>query len=775
MAHNAKRTVRIAPYDAPAGGWGSVRSLANIVMREHVPLAAAKTLMAQNKPDGFACVSCAWPKPAHPKPFEYCENGAKATAWEITSRRARSKFFATHTLAELRNWTDYDLEQQGRLTVPLRWDAASDRYLPVSWSNAFAEIGAELRAMQPNETVWYASGRASLETAYMFALTARMFGTNNLPDRSNMCHESTSVGLMASLGVPVGTTILEDMEQTDCLIFFGQNPGSNSPRALHPLQDAHRRGVPIITFNPLREPGLVKFSSPQSPTEMLVLPPTPISTSYHQVTLGGDIAAVLGIAKALIEADDAAAGIGATPVLDHSFIAEHTEGFETFANRARNASWHDIETRSGLSRHALEATAVTYAKSQRAMIVYGMGITQHREGVEAVRMLVNLLLMRGNIGKPGAGICPVRGHSNVQGQRTVGISEKPELVPLDKIAARYGFEPPRDTGLNTVEACEAIIAGKIKAFLMLGGNFIRAVPERAAMEAAWSKMRLTVNIATKLNRSHLVHGEISYILPCLGRSEIDPQASGPQAVSIEDSTACVHGSRGVRPAASPYLFSEPAIVAGIAKATLESNPRIDWDAWVGDYALVRHEIGAILPDFFDMETRMWQPGGFHRHIPARHRVWNTESGRASFVDPASIDEDQDMAGQGRDVLTMMTMRSNDQFNTTVYGYNDRFRGIKGTRMVVLMHNDDIIRLGFAEGEKVSLSTVAHDGIPRMMSGFRVTRYDVPPGCIGTYYPETNALIPLWHHAKGSKVPAAKAIPVRIARSTQVETGGQNFV
>jgi len=775
MARNAKRSVKIAPYHAPSGGWGSVRSLAEIVTREHIPLAAAKTLMAQNKPDGFACVSCAWPKPAHPKPFEYCENGAKATAWEITSRRACADFFAAHTVAELRGWTDYDLEQQGRLTQPMRWDSATDRYLPVAWADAFAEIGAELRAMHPDESVWYASGRASLETSYMFALAARLFGTNNLPDSSNMCHESTSVGLTASLGVPVGTTILEDMEQTDCLLFFGQNPGSNSPRALHPLQEAHRRGVPIITFNPLREPGLVKFSSPQSPAEMLVLPPTPISTSYHQVKLGGDIAAILGITKALIEADDAAAANGTARVLDHEFIAEHTEGFAAFATTARNANWRDIETRSGLSRHALEATAVTYAKSHRVMVVYGMGITQHREGVEAVRMLVNLLLLRGNIGKPGAGICPVRGHSNVQGQRTVGISEKPELVPLDKIAARYGFNPPRETGLNTVEACEAIIAGKIKAFLMLGGNFVRAIPERAEMEAAWSTLRLTVNIATKLNRSHLVHGEISYILPCLGRSEIDLQATGPQAVSIEDSTACVHGSRGVRPAASPYLLSEPAIVAGIAKATLKPNPNIDWDGWVADYALIRREIGAILPDFADMETRMWQPGGFHRHIAARHRTWNTKSKRAEFVDPTSLNEDPDVTAEARDVLTMMTMRSNDQFNTTVYGYNDRFRGIKGTRMVVLMHKDDIIRLGFTEGDQVSLTTVADDGIDRMMSGFRVTPYDIPPGCIGTYYPETNALIPLWHHAKGSKVPAAKSIPVRVARSSRTETGGQNFI
>lgn len=764
MKPQSPQAVTIKQYTAPAGGWGSVGSLAEILTREQVPLDVGPILLAQNKPDGFACVSCAWPKPAKPHPFEFCENGAKATAWEITSRRTPPGFFAEHTLAELRNWSDYSLEQQGRLTQPMRWNSETDRYIPVSWQSAFDEIGAELRAMQPAETVWYASGRGSLETAYMFALTARLFGTNNLPDSSNMCHESTSVGLTKSIGVPVGTTQLEDMELTDCIIFFGQNPGSNSPRALHPLQDAHKRGVPIITFNPIREPGLQKFSNPQSPRQMLIEPPTPISTQYHQVKLGGDIAAIMGIAKSLIAADDAARQAGTPAILDHDFIAENTVGFDAFAASARKADWTALEMRSGLTRQAMEATAAVYGRSRKVMAIYGMGITQHREGVEAVQMIVNLLLLRGNIGKPGAGVCPVRGHSNVQGQRTVGISEKPELVPLDALAARYGFEPPREKGLNTVEACEAILAGTVKGFIMLGGNFVRAVPEREAMEAAWSRLRLTVNIATKLNRSHLVHGEISYILPCLGRTEIDQQASGPQAVSMEDSTACVHGSQGRRPPASPHLMSEPAIVAGIAKAALPPNPRIDWDAWVADYARVRTEIGAILPDFANMESRMWEPGGFHRHLAACHRVWHTASKRAVFVDPASLDADDDMNFTGPDVLAMMTMRSNDQFNTTIYGYNDRFRGVKGTRMVVFMNENDIARLDLHDGEMVGIATVADDGVRREMTGFRVVTYDIPAGNIGTYYPETNALLPLWHHAKESKVPAAKAIPVRIFKS-----------
>ncbi len=753
-----KRKPRITTYTHPAGGWGSVKSLGAILMRETVPVTGAALLMKQNKPDGFACVSCAWPKPADPHVFEFCENGAKATAWEITSRRTTPEFFARHTCGELRQWADYDLEQQGRLTHPMRWDSVSDRYLPISWASAFEEIGRELRAMQPDETVWYSSGRASLETSFMFQLAARLLGTNNLPDSSNMCHESTSVGLKESIGVPVGTTTLEDLEHTDCILYFGQNPGTNSPRALHPLQEAHRRGCPIITFNPIRETGLVKFTNPQSPAEMLVKTPTPISSQYHQVKLGGDIAAVMGIAKAVIASDDAA---GKRSVLDHEFIEQNTVGFEAFAKTARETPWPVIEHRSGLSRNALEATAAVYAKSQRAMVIYGMGITQHRAGVEAVQMLVNLLLLRGNIGKVGAGICPVRGHSNVQGQRTMGISEKPELVPLDKLAERYKFEPPRQKGVNTVEACEKILEGKIKAFVMMGGNFVRAVPEREAMEAAWSKMRLTVNVATKLNRSHLVHGEISFILPCIGRIEADKQASGNQAVSVEDSTACIHGSKGARPPASKHLLSEPAIVAGIAKAALTPNPAVDWDGWVADYARVRTEIGAIFPAFETMETRMWEPGGFHRDIPARKRIWQTESGKAQFVNPGSLAEDADTREDDYGVLKMMTLRSNDQFNTTVYGYDDRFRGIKGTRMVVMMNDDDIARLGLHDGEVVGIATVFDDNIRREMTGFRVTSYDIPDGCIATYYPEANALIPLAHHAIASKVPAAKSVPVRI--------------
>ncbi|MCJ2104773.1 FdhF/YdeP family oxidoreductase [Methylobacterium sp. E-041] len=755
-------SVQLDPYEGPAGGWGSAKSLTEILLREQIPVTGGLMLRHQNKPGGFMCVSCAWAKPGKPAVFEYCENGAKATAWEVTRKRVGADFFAAHTVTELAGWRDYDLEELGRLTVPLRWDAATDRYRPVSWDDAFAEIGAELKALEPKQAVFYASGRASLETSYMYGLLARLYGNNNLPDSSNMCHESTSVALPESIGSPVGTVLLEAFEHTDCILFFGQNPGSNAPRMLHPLQDASRRGVPIITFNPFRERGLERFTNPQAPLEMLTRSETRISSQYLQVKAGGDLGAIYGICKALLALDDAAIASGAERVLDTAFIAEHTQGFEAFAASVREKTWDELERHSGLTRKALEQTAATYAKAKATIGVYGMGLTQHRMGVETVQALVNLLLMRGNIGKRGAGICPVRGHSNVQGQRTVGITEKPELVPNDKLRQLYDFEPPMEKGLNTVEACEGILDGSVKAFVALGGNFIRAVPETTLMEAAWKTLRLTVQISTKLNRNHLIHGEVAYILPCLGRIEIDQQAGGRQAVSMEDSTACIHGSKGYAEPAGPELLSEPRIVAGIAKATLAPNPRIDWDRWGSDYASVRDAIEATYPDQFkDFNARMWTPGGFRRPIPAADRDWKTESGKANFVTPRGLSADPDTEQADPDVMRLITMRSNDQFNTTIYGYDDRFRGVKGTRMVLFMNRDDIARLGLRDAQNVDLVGAANDQVVRRVDGFRVLAYDIPKGCVGGYYPECNPLIPLWHHAERSKVPAAKSVPVRI--------------
>ena len=753
------------PHPGPAGGWEALRAVEASLFDEGRAVSGNAIILKMNKTDGFACVSCAWAKPAEPRPFEFCENGVKATAWELTDKRATPEFFDAHTLAELRSWTDHDLEDTGRLTHPLRWDPATDKYHQVAWEDAFREIGRELRAVDPRAVVLYCSGRASLEASYMWALFARLLGTNNLPDSSNMCHESTSVALPESIGVPVGTVTLDDFEHTDAIFFFGQNVGTNSPRMLHPLQEASRRGVPIVTFNPLREPGLESFRDPQSVAQMATGGKTRISSQYHQVKAGGDIAAVMGVCKALLEADEAAVAAGAERLIDTEFIAEHTHGFEAFAERARGSAWRDLEEHSGLTRQAMEGAAAVLGRAKAVMAVYGMGLTQHRKGVEAVQMVVNMLLLRGSIGKPGAGICPVRGHSNVQGQRTVGISEKPELVPLDTLAAQFSFEPPRWKGRNTVETCEGVLNGDVRAFVALGGNFIRAVPETTLMEEAWSRLRLTVQIATKLNRSHLVHGEISYLLPCLGRIEIDTQASGAQAVTVEDSTAFIHGSKGVAAPASPHLLSEPAIIAGLAKETLPPNPNVPWDEWVGNYDRIRDAIARTYPDTFrDFNARMFTPGGFPRPIPARNRQWKTQTGKANFILPAGLHANPDAPADGLQVFQLITLRSNDQFNTTVYSDDDRYRGVKGTRRVLFMNPRDIERLGFANGDVVSVATAVDDGVERRIDGLRVTAYDIPAGCCGGYYPECNPLLPLWHHAERAKVPAGKSIPVRVSRA-----------
>ncbi|MBA2934400.1 FdhF/YdeP family oxidoreductase [Sphingomonas sp. CGMCC 1.13654] len=755
---------QIEPFEGPAGGWGSVRSLADILPREHLGPEGYRELARQNKPDGFMCVSCAWPKPADHHPAEFCEEGAKATAWELTRYRTTPDFFAEHTLTELRGWKDYDLEQHGRLTHPMRYDPATDKYAAVGWNEAFDEIGQELKRLDPKSVVFYSSGRTSLEASYMYGLMARMFGNQNLPDSSNMCHESTSVGLKAAIGVPVGTTQLKDFEETDAIFFFGQNVGSNAPRMLHDLRACRKRGVEIVTFNPLKERGLERFTDPQNPIEMATLRETAISTQYHQLRAGSDIAAIIGICKFLIDWDDLAKADGDLPVLDHDFIAQHATGFEDFAAAVRKTAWADIERETGLAREELEASARIYAKAKAVMAIYGMGITQHVKGVENVRMIVNLLLLRGNVGKPGAGPTPVRGHSNVQGQRTVGITEKTELVPVERLEKQYGFKAPREKGLDTVETCRGVIDGSVKAVVGLGGNFLRAVPETEAMEAAWPKLDVSVQIATKLNRNHLFAGKETYLLPCLGRIEQDMQASGPQAVSTEDSTSCIHGSRGKATPASPHLLSEPAIVAGIARRILPPNPKVDWEAWVTDYSTIRDAIEETYPAIFkDFNQRLFTPGGFWKGNKAAERIWETPSRKAEFLAPTDISAAGFGEAAGR--YRLMTLRSNDQFNTTIYGYHDRFRGIKGTRDVLLMHEADIADAGLCEGQVVALESDAEDGVHRRRDGLIVTPYDIPRGCLGAYYPEANVLMPVEHYAEESHVPAAKSVPVRIAATT----------
>jgi len=756
----SRKPAAMPHYDKPTGGWGSLEGIARVMAHARPTPAVLETLARQNKSGGLMCTSCAWGKPARPHIFEFCENGAKSTIWELTSARCTPEFFAAHTVAALRGWSDYELERQGRLTAPLRYDAATDRYVPCAWEEAFAGIGAALRALDPKSVVFYASGKASLETSYLYGLFARLYGHNNLPDSSNMCHETTSVGLKAVIGSPVGTCVLEDFEHCDAIFYFGQNPGTNSPRFLHPLQEAVRRGCKIITFNPVRERGLERFVNPQNPLEMLGSEGTALSHMYLQPRPGGDLAALLGLCKHVLAVDDARRAAGQPSVLDGDFIARQATGFDAFAAHARAVEWAAIEAASGLDRAALEAAAEVYVSSARVIGVYGMGLTQHVHGSQTLGMLVNLLLLRGNIGRQGAGICPVRGHSNVQGQRSVGISEKPDLVPLDRLAELFDFTPPRAHGLTTVDACAGVRDGSVRGFIGLGGNFVRAIPDREAMEAAWPNLALTVSIATKLNRSHLLPGRTAYLLPCLARSEADVQQGGRQAVSMEDSFSHVYASLGKRRPASAQLRSELAIVAGMAKATLPSHPRQRWDAWQGDYALVRELIAETYPaEFHNFNARMFQPGGFYRGNAARERVWHTESGKAVFTTPTVLSALGIGDAPGR--FHLITMRSNDQFNTTIYGFSDRLRGLAGSRSILLINPADMARAGLRADDIVILVGDAEDGAHRAVAGLRVTPFDLPDGCVGGYYPEMNALVPLWYHDVASKTPASKGVPVRI--------------
>ena len=617
-----------------------------------------------------------------------------------------------------------------------------------------------LKPLEPESVIFYASGHAGLEASYLYALLARVYGNNNLPQSSNMCHETTSVGLTKVIGSPVGTIVWDDLAKADAFFFFGQNPGSNSPRFLHPLKDCKDRGGKIITFNPVIEQGLVSFVDPQSPGAMLTGKETKISDQYHQLKAGGDVAAILGLCKCIVEADDLAQATGRPEVIDHAFIAEHTTGFDEFIASCRAASWREIEQESGLTEPAIRDAAQVYIAAKRVIGVYGMGLTQHTHGALNIAMLVNLLLLRGNIGRPGAGCCPVRGHSNVQGQRTVGIAEKTKLVPLDKLKALFGFDPPTKDGMAIVDAVEGLFAGTVKAFISLGGNLVRAVPDQKRMEQAWPEQDLTVMVSTKLNRSHLFPGKHAYILPCLTRSEIDKQAAGEQAVTSEDSFSMINGSKGHRSPASDYLMSELAIVTGIARATLDPSPKLKWDEWTADYGLVRDLIEATYPeDFRDFNARMFQPGGFYRGNPAHERKWKTPEGKAVFTTPGELNAIgfQDAPGRYR----LITLRSNDQFNTTIYGYSDRFRGIEGTRDVLLMNPEDIAEAGLHDGETVRMISDAPDGRDRRLGGLKLTAYKLPRGTVASYYPECNVLIAITHHDVLSKTPASKSIPVRI--------------
>jgi molybdopterin-dependent oxidoreductase alpha subunit len=765
-----KPEARIEPYTHPAAGWGALKYVALNLLKEKVSGGNFRTLLGQNQPDGFDCPGCAWPDREHASTFEFCENGVKAVAAESTSKRVTPDFFAAHTVAQLMAQSDYELEQHGRLTDPLVYDAALDRYVPIAWDAAFDLIARHLNGLDhPDRAAFYTSGRASNEAAFLYQLFVRMYGTNNFPDCSNMCHEATSRGLPHTVGVGKGTVTLDDFEHADTLLLFGQNPATNHPRMLGELRDCAKRGATIVSINPLKERGLERFASPQHPVEMLTMGSTKISSVFIRPKIGGDFALIKGVAKRVIELDDAARAANSARVLDLAFIDEHTVGFEAFADDLRAESWAAIVDESGVPMDEVLLLADIYIKGSKVICTWGMGLTQHKNSVPTVQLLSNLMMMRGNIGKRGAGLCPVRGHSNVQGDRTVGIEEKPTQAFLDRLGEVYDFEPPREHGLDVVESIKAMLDGRVKVFIGLGGNFSIATPDTPRTWEAMRACDLTVHITTKLNRSHLIHGRDALILPTLGRTEIDLQNGVAQGVTVEDSMSMVHISYGMNKPASANLLSEIAIVARMAKATLGSG-KVDWLAQVNDYALIRDGIARVIDGFEDYNERLKTPGGFHLGVASRERVWKTPSKKAQFlVHPIAIDTPihRARAIHGERLMTLMTTRSHDQYNTTIYGLDDRYRGVFGQRRVLFANQEDIDMLGFEAGERVDIMSVWDDGVVRRADSFLLVAYDIPRGCLGAYYPETNPLVPLESVADGAGTPTSKSIPVLLSASVEM--------
>ena len=759
MDDAAGKTKGIRVYTHAAGGWDALKAVAKAVRTQMDAIPAGETLLRENQPDGFDCPGCAWPDPKHSSTFEFCENGAKAVTWEATKKRATPDVFARHTVAELLTWHDHDIEDLGRLTHPMVYDATSDTYVPIAWEAAFAMIAEALNALpDPNMAEFYTSGRCSNEAAFLFQLFVRAYGTNNFPDCSNMCHEATSVGLAEALGVGKASVSLEDFDHTAGIFAMGHNPGTNHPRMMSTLRAVAKRGAPIVAFNPLRERSLERFKSPQSPVEMTTGKSTDIASDYLQVKVGGDIAMLKGLMKAVLDLDEADMLNGGAGRLDRDFIKQHTSGIDELIADLTATDWDDIERVSGLTRAELERVAGLYVTLPSVIVTYGMGITQHANGTQAVQHINNLLLLRGNIGKPGAGICPLRGHSNVQGDRTVGIDEKAPKALSDGIEKVYGFDPPRAHGHNAVEAMQAMLEGRSKVMIALGGNLAVAMSDARKCAQAQRNLDLAVHVATKPNRSHLLLARKNLLLPCLGRTDRDIQATGPQSVTVEDTMSMVHASQGRLPPPSDEVKSEPWIVAHLARAVLGDRYAIPWGDYCGDYDLIRDAIEAVLPAFADYNARIREPGGFRLPLPSAERIWKTKSGKAEFVVFKGLGEKE----VDRDVLMMTSLRSHDQYNTTIYGLDDRYRGIFGRRDVVFMNAEDVAARGWKTGDVVDVQSV--DMPDAVLKGFRVVAHDMARGCAAAYYPEANVLMPLDAYDKKSGTPSYKSTPIRVVRT-----------
>ena len=744
--------VQIEPMSKAAGGVASIVATAKTVWSEMGVGRGVRTLLKVNQQGGFDCPGCAWPEPdAERSHAEFCENGAKHVADEATTKRVTPEFFRDWSVADLSLQSDYWLGKQGRITHPMVLRAGATHYEPITWDDAFKLVATELNSLaHPDEAIFYTSGRTSNEAAFLYQLFVRQFGTNNLPDCSNMCHESSGSALGETIGVGKGTVTLEDFNLATAIFVIGQNPGTNHPRMLSALEKAKKNGCKLIHINPLPEIGMTQFKHPQDVLGLLGAGTT-LADLFLQVRINGDVALLKGIAKAVLAAERD----GARRVLDHEFITRYTGGFDEFAASIDQVGWNEIVEQSGIARDQIEEAANIFIESERTIFCWAMGLTQHKNAVANIQEIVNLMLLRGQIGKPGAGLCPVRGHSNVQGDRTMGIWERPTDAFLERLGHEFNFEPPRRHGYDTVRAIQAMHAGHARVFFAMGGNFLSATPDTEYTADALRRCRLTVHVSTKLNRAHLITGEQALILPCLGRTEVDKQKSGPQFVTTENSMAVVQASRGSLRPASEFLLSEPAIVAGLATATLGDRSNVDWQALVADYDLIREHIERVVPGFDDYNLRVRQPGGFYLPSGPRQRVFNTPTGRAMFtvheLPRHELKPDQ---------FLMMTIRTHDQFNTSIYGLDDRYRGVYGGRRVVFMNVDDVREAGLQPGQLVDL--ISHfEGEERVAQRFAVAPYSIPRGCTATYFPETNVLVPVRSVADKSNTPVSKSVVISI--------------
>ncbi|MFJ6381714.1 FdhF/YdeP family oxidoreductase [Kitasatospora sp. NPDC092039] len=743
------------PYHHPAAGWGAARSVTRFLVREGAYLDGPRAVMRMNHEDGgFDCPGCAWPDDTKGLHLDICENGIKHVTWEMTRKRVGREFFAAHTVTELSGWSDFALEDQGRLTEPMVYDPATDHYVPISWKDAFELVGHTLRGLDdPNRAAFYTSGRLGNEATFLYQLMARELGTNNLPDCSNMCHEASGRAMQAALGTGKGTVDLKDWEVTDALFILGVNAASNAPRMLTSLAEAYKRGAQIVHVNPLVEAAATRTIIPHDFTDMALNRSTRTSTLNLQPRIGGDMALLRGMAKAVLEqsATDERA-------LDRLFIDRHTSGFEAYRDVCAATPWEEIERQSGLDRADILKAARVYREADRSIFSWCLGVTQHEHGVDTVREIVNLLLLRGNLGREGAGPSPVRGHSNVQGNRTCGIDHRPTTGFLDRLAEVCGIEPPREHGLDTVGTIEAMLRGDVTVFVGLGGNFALAAPDTPYTHRALESCELTVQVSTKLNRSHLVHGRRALILPCLGRTEKDHQRAGVQSTSVEDSMSMVHLSVGMKRPASPHLLSEPAIIAGMARAALPDSPT-PWEWYVEDYDRIRDTMAQVLDGFEDFNRRVRLPLGFRIKQPARELVFGTPSGKAEFS-TAPLPDVVPEPG----TLALGTMRSHDQWNTTIYSDDDRYRGVRNLRTLVFMNRDDMRERGLAEFDRVDVTSTARDGSTRSVHGFLAVPYDIPRGCAAGYMPELNVLCAIGDYSTQSDQPIMKHLKVTVTKA-----------